>query len=399
MCDVRHVVIIHRTSHIKTIYLLPMPNILIIKSDKRPSYLPEIIREISSEKKLSIFSSDKAFLEAVKIENVKTHYRRGIEEPRTFGDFFFFTLFSPLLWAYGLYRLINFKVRKSQVLILTSLTEKILLTPWAKLLKYKIIWLEEDYLYHNFKINIYSIFYRWFSRFTSLVAASQAIKDSLITDLKIPESRITVIAPGLNIEELTSQATIYEDLADKDYQIKNAALFIIGFVGELIPENGLEYLIKAIDNFRELIPDFQVIVVGDGEQKKNLLWLTKMTHLEQRVRLVGLQKNIHRWYKHFDILVLPRTKKTTFSITVAQAMAVGLPVIASDLPGLSEVVNNQGGILVPSENPEALAKAIFELYHNKDLRIKFSQQAQARIRTHYSKEVMVKKWREILVGS
>ena len=107
-----------------------------------------------------------------------------------------------------------------------------------------------------------------------------------------------------------------------------------GFSGDLEPSQGIEYLLKSIEHFQDVIPTFQIIIVGDGGEKKNLLWLSKMIGLGQKVRFVGRQAEVKKWYSYFDILVLPRIEKINFSQTAAEAMAAGVP-IANPVAGIS----------------------------------------------------------------
>src|SRR5690606_31606660 len=135
--------------------------------------------------------------------------------------------------------------------------------------------------------------------------------------------------------------------------------------------NGVEYLLKTVEYFKELIPHFQIIVVGDGPQKKSLIWLSKMLHLDAHIRFVGNQANVQRWYNYFNVLVYPRTQRLAFATTVAEAMSAGVPVVTFDIDGVREIVNHQGGMMVPVGNTERLAEAIFQLYNNAEIRERF----------------------------
>ena len=108
-----------------------------------------------------------------------------------------------------------------------------------------------------------------------------------------------------------------------------------------------------------------------------------------------LQNNIQRWYKYFNVFVFPRTKKTNFSNVVAEALANGIPVVSTMVPGVEEIVNQQGGILVEPKNPVKLAEAIFEIYNKPDLRESFSKQGEARIKKNYSTEQLISTFSKI----
>jgi glycosyltransferase involved in cell wall biosynthesis len=109
------------------------------------------------------------------------------------------------------------------------------------------------------------------------------------------------------------------------HQVHNPNLFVIGFMGDIQVDSGLETLVKAVESIKEFIVDMQLIVLGDGDQKKNVAWLTKMLGLDDRIRFVGKQQNWMRWYNYFDIFVCPRQSKTEFSFETAYALAHGVP--------------------------------------------------------------------------
>jgi glycosyltransferase involved in cell wall biosynthesis len=348
----------------------------------------------SADFNFTVFTGDEVIIKSLKDSPVRVLKRRGVEHFNSFGDFLMFTIFSPFIWIYVFTRLINLRIKKHKVLILASLPEKLLITPWARIIGYKVFWLESNFLPNNFKINIYSAFYKLWSNFATIIAASESVKDQLTKIYRINERNIKLIPQAL--PQTTNQGEIFETLAHREFERKNEALFVIGYVGELTSENGLEYLIKAIEHFKDFIPQYQIIMVGDGSEKKNLIWLTKMMKLDHQVRFVGQQDNVSKWYPYFDILVLPRLKETNFCVIAAESMAAGTPVVASNVPGIAEVVNNQGGILVEPKNTEALATAIFTLYHDKKLRHQFSLQAKARVANYYNFEGMIEKWKELL---
>lgn len=372
-----------------------MNRLVVIKSDNVSSQLPQIVASLAQQDfNFTVFTGDEKFISTLKDSPIKVYKRGGVDHFSTFGDFLMFTLFSPFIWAYLATRLLILRINHHRTLILASLPEKLLITPWARLIGYKVFWYESQFLPEYFKINIYSLFYRLWSKFAIIIPNSEAIKQQLENTYRLKKRKFVLISQAL--QQSSNQTGIFEDIAQREFERKNAALFVIGFVGELITDNGLEYLIKSTEYFREFIPQYQIMIVGDGAEKKNLNWLTKMMGLDHQIRFVGRQENFIKWYPYFDVLVLPRVKGINFSQTAAEAMGAGTPVIASDVPGLSEVVNNQGGILVPPKNTEQLAAAIFNLYHDKNLRQQFSLQAKARVANHYNFEKMIEKWKEVL---
>jgi len=368
---------------------------LVLKTDNHKSQLAYIINSLNKDIKFSVYTTDKFFFDSLTLGKKNKKIIKSIQEPKTFGDFLFFTLFSPFIGLLILIKMIIAKSKKFNAILLTSLNDYLLVTPWARLLGIKVFWFRNTYFEKSFRANIYLLILRLYSRMVTLITTSQALSDYFEKEIGIRNKNIKTIPRGVDLEHLKIQSDIYEDLVQKDYQIQNKALFIIGFIGNLVRENGVEYLIKAVEHFKELIPDFQILIIGDGELKKELIWLTKVAGLTSHVRFVGQQDMIQRWYKYFNILVLPRTTKVEFSSVIAESMANGVPVVASDVDGIQEIVGDAGGILIPPNDAHALAEAIYLLYNDTDLREKFSKSAEERIRNNFSLEVMVENYRNI----
>ncbi len=352
------------------------------------SYFPVLAALPVRNIPLTIYTGNEQLIAACK-ENCTIKRRRGISQPKSFGDWFFFTLAAPVLWLLLMGRLILLASRKQRTLIFTGLTEKILLTPWARLLRFRVIWLEDEFYPPSFTSNIYSLWFRLCARMSELIATSHAIANHLHNDIKVPQRCVTVIGRIVNIDHIKQQTDLYENMVQQDYQVHNKALFVIGFIGELETANGVEYLLKAIEYFKELIPHFQIIIVGDGPQKKSLMWLSKMLRLDTHIRFVGNQDNIQRWYNYFNVLVYPRTQRLAFATTVAEAMSAGIPVVTFDVDGVREVVNHQGGMVVPVGATERMAEAIFQLYNSTEVRERFALQGKQRIAKLHSEAAVI----------
>jgi phosphatidylinositol alpha-mannosyltransferase len=130
------------------------------------------------------------------------------------------------------------------------------------------------------------------------------------------------------------------------------------FVGRLEPRKGFQV---ALDAFAELAPrydDLRLVVVGDGPQRARVRRLSPA--LRARVDMIGRASHddLPTYHAAADFFVAPATGRESFGIVLVEAMAAGLPVVASDLPGYREVVRHEReGLLVPPTDPVALADA------------------------------------------
>ena len=136
-------------------------------------------------------------------------------------------------------------------------------------------------------------------------------------------------------------------------------------VAFLTPKKGIPYLLQALAMLKEKRGDFVLDIVGDGPNRKEYEEMTKKLGLEDKVFFHGIKPKVEvaKFMRRADIFVLPSLVET-FGVVVIEAMACGKPVIATNIGGPNEIINEETGILVPSGNAEALKDAIdFMLDH------------------------------------
>jgi glycosyltransferase involved in cell wall biosynthesis len=156
---------------------------------------------------------------------------------------------------------------------------------------------------------------------------------------------------------------------------------IVLFSGRLAPVKGIETLLKAVPRLKKAYP--QVLVVLAGQVQMPNLRLNSDLHrgLKEGVLWVGHQNpaQMMKWYQRAAVFVMPSYYET-FGISCLEAMAYGLPVVATAAGGLPEVVEDGiTGILVPPVDSEALAEAIICLLNSHDLRHRMGQAGRQRV--------------------
>ena len=162
-----------------------------------------------------------------------------------------------------------------------------------------------------------------------------------------------------------------------DYQI-------VGWLGYFYPEKKLDTLIKAA-NLIFNIPatkDKKIIfsVIGNGPQEKGLKLQVSGFGLQDKILFLGAVPEARCYLKAFDIFVLPSVKEG-LPYTILEAMAAGVPIIASDVGGIPEMIaDNFNGFLIHPKDFEALAEKILQILENSELTKKFSQNSLERIK-------------------
>ncbi|MFH1245907.1 MAG: glycosyltransferase, partial [Candidatus Omnitrophota bacterium] len=162
-------------------------------------------------------------------------------------------------------------------------------------------------------------------------------------------------------------------------------------IGRLVETKGFSYLIKACDMLRKKGIAFSCDIVGQGPRKDFLQTQTACYGLEDRVRFLGIrsQEEIKRLYAQASLFVLPcvvaeNGDRDGIPNVLLEAMAMGLPVIATDVSGIPEAVKDrETGLLVPPKDSFALTDAIIELDSNEDLKMRITENARGLVEKQF----------------
>ena len=193
------------------------------------------------------------------------------------------------------------------------------------------------------------IIYRAYKR---IISISKETQEDLCQYLKEKDARFAVINNGIDISAY-QQATGYskEELLHLDNSIK-----VITMVGLFRQAKDQDTLIRAI---KRLEAKVHLVLVGDGERKDALVNLVKDLRLEERVHFLGRRNDVARIMKMSDIVV-QSSHWEGFGLSVVEGMAAGKPVVASNVPGLSDVVRGAGVLFEPQQE-EQLANILSRL--------------------------------------
>ncbi len=174
--------------------------------------------------------------------------------------------------------------------------------------------------------------------------------------------------------------TIYNGVEIEKYSVSRMTsnhLIQIISVGRLAEPKNYSGTIAAMAMLGNLALRYQI--VGEGSLRTDLEKQITKLHLEDTIQLLGHRTDVPQLLSNADIFVLYSAWEG-FGLAVVEAMASGLPVIVSDVPGVNEIIRSEddGGLVVPTENPKALADAIRRLIANPSLRNELGQRARER---------------------
>lgn len=193
-----------------------------------------------------------------------------------------------------------------------------------------------------------------YPRATKIIAPCQASKNDLIHNFDIPENKITVIYNSIDVAAVKQRATV------NDFISPSVDTPVVITVGSLRKEKGHIYLINAMRKICEYTP-CKLWILGDGEEKSNLERKTSELGMQDHITFMGFQDNPYKFMAKAAVFALPSVREGLPTV-ILEAMALGLPVVASDVGGTSEIIKNAvNGFIIPPGNVSQLAEKIVGL--------------------------------------
>ncbi len=222
---------------------------------------------------------------------------------------------------------------------------------------------------------------RWYIRFMKssrrfvdlYLAASDATKKELQRKINIPAEKIIPLYNFLILRNLHPEKISIDIKSEKEkLGVKNSD-FTIGYAGRLSPEKGPVDLITALPMLRH---PFRLLIAGTGNQKSLLESKLMETNLLEKVEFLGFRKDMLNVYALLDLLVIP-SEHESFGLVAVEAMSMGIPVLASDVPGLNEVVKEEvSGFQFESRNPKSLAEKLNFIIEHPEKRTQIIENAK-----------------------
>jgi len=217
-----------------------------------------------------------------------------------------------------------------------------------------------------------------------VVCVSQQVADFVVQEVGIPQCKVVVIPNGIDLRNFKYLPAKRQARAALGLPYE---LALIGTVARLNPVKRLDVLLQALASVNGVC----AVIIGDGPERARLEALRKQLGLVERVRFVGQQSNVPEWLAAMDLFVLPSDWEG-MSNALLEAMAVGLPVVATAVGGTPEVVvDGVTGLLVPPRDPEALAEAIIALLQDRERAEAMGRTGQERVERYFTVERMVQK--------
>ena len=224
-----------------------------------------------------------------------------------------------------------------------------------------------------------------FNNAAAVIALTENMKAEIKKNYK---NNLFIIPNGINLEEFK---VFPRQLARKELGIKEEENVVI-FIGSLKAVKGVKYLIEAVSIAREKGVWLKLLLVGGGEEKEELRNLSEKFAVKDCVSFIGSVQNkeVSKYMGASDIFVLPSLSEG-FGIVNLEAMACGLPVIATNVGGIPDIIKDgENGFLVDPKDSAQIAEKILLLFENAKLRAKMSANNKEEVKK-YSLDIVTDK--------
>jgi glycosyltransferase involved in cell wall biosynthesis len=234
-------------------------------------------------------------------------------------------------------------------------------------------------------------FSRWKHRQIDVfIAASHQIAAILEQD-GIPRDRIEIVHDGVNVARVDREPVVDAHAA---FGLPHGAP-VVGNVAALVAHKGQKHLIAAAAIVVRTVPDARFVILGDGELRPALERQIRDLGLARHVHLAGFRDDVLGLMKSFDLFVMSSVTEGLGS-AILEAMAASRAVVGTHAGGIPEAVaDGRTGLLVPTQDPEALAGAIVALLRDGGRRERYGAAGRKRVEAEFSIEQMVERTAEV----
>ncbi len=234
------------------------------------------------------------------------------------------------------------------------------------------------------------IFPCWGNR---VIAISESVKEHLMKDFAIPEERIRLIHSGIDGKKFKIQNSKFKNTVKQEYGLGEGP--VAGIVARLSDVKGHKVLLNAMKQVLHAIPKAQLLIVGEGKMKAELISTSKLLGIERNVVFIPRVLDTARILSIMDVFIMPSLQEG-LGLSLMEAMAAGLPVVGSDVGGIKTLIQDgYNGLLVKPGDNEHLARAIVELLYDTRKARLLGENAAGFIAQNFTQEKMIEETEEV----
>ncbi|MCS6912734.1 MAG: glycosyltransferase [Myxococcales bacterium] len=227
-----------------------------------------------------------------------------------------------------------------------------------------------------------------------LVAVSRTLGERFCRFNGVPLTRLRVIAYGASVEQMASLGA--DEIAAARAELgAGPGHVLVGSLGRLVEQKDYPTQLAAFAAARKDVPELRMVLLGDGPLRAELVQQATALGILDGVHLAGHREDVARCLRALDIFLLA-SKFEPFGVAVLEAMAAGLPIVATRVNEIPEIVpDGRCGLLVPRQDPLAMAAALVRLGRDEELRRRMGEQARREAKERFSLQAMVRAYQDL----
>ena len=224
----------------------------------------------------------------------------------------------------------------------------------------------------------------WWSTFEAsrVIVTSESMRREVVEHFRLPPGKVHKIPNGVDVEKFNLE---FDRESFRSRYVSSGERIVL-FVGRLTPQKGVEYLIKALPMILQSHPEVKLVIVGDGWMSDDLKSLARSTGRPEKIYFTGFlpEQDLIKTLLSADVLVIPSVYEP-FGIVALEGMAAGIPVVASNVDGLSEVVHHgRNGVLTYPADPKSIAWGVDRILSDRDYAKRLVENAKREVFRKYS---------------
>jgi|GEM_PF-340246 len=283
---------------------------------------------------------------------------------------------------------IYLKKNRFQLVLTNTIKSHLYGSVAARLCSIPLVWRFHDILspsdFSPLLIKCIALFGRLFPK--KILAVSKVTRDHLAQN-GIDRGKIDVIFNSVDHERFETKGD-FKTLRD-EYQLGNGAK-LVGCIGRIIPQKGQKVLLSAVPGILQRYPEAFFLIVGDvflkeEAYKEELLEIMKKNGIEKNTKLTGFRTDIWNVIRALDLVIFPSIAPEAFPLSVLEAMSLGKAVIASNIGGVQEIIEDGvNGFLVEPNQPDQITQKILYLFNDPQIYDRIGQRAKESVDLKFS---------------
>ncbi|AQM61200.1 glycosyltransferase family 4 protein [Clostridium baratii] len=247
----------------------------------------------------------------------------------------------------------------------------------------------------NKKKKVYTMIEKFLSKFTSkIVAISEAEKDSALQNKICNAEKIEVIFNGIDIDKYNEDKENYI-INRNDLNIPEDA-FVVGMVGRISRQKSPDIFVKAARKIKDNIPNAFFIIVGDGDEREEILQLITKLNLEESFLITGWVDNPMEYIQIFDLAMLI-SRWEGFGLAIAEYMVSRKPIVATDIDAIPNLIkHDESGYLAKVDNVDTVVGGALKIYKDSVYKEKLVNNAFKRVNEKFDIKRVAKEHEKLI---